>query len=57
MKRLELRERVKAFFPQGQSKLSVIMRCPYQAGVRMQGLTAVDVNLVNMFYDTAHINY
>ena len=31
------------------------MRCPYQAGVRMQGLTAVDVNLVNIFYDTAHI--
>ena len=29
-----LRENVKAFFPQGQSKLSVMMRCPYEAGVR-----------------------
>ena len=26
---VEFRENVRAFFPQGQSKLSVIMRCPY----------------------------
>ena len=29
IKRVEFRENVKAFFPQGQSKLSVIMRCLY----------------------------
>ena len=29
IKRVEFRENVRAFFPQGQSKLSVIMRCPY----------------------------
>ena len=28
IKRVEVRENVRAFFPQGQSKLSVIMRCP-----------------------------
>ena len=27
-----LEKNVRAFFPQGQSKLSVITRCPYQAG-------------------------
>ena len=29
IKRVEFRKNVRAFFPQGQSKLSVIMRCPY----------------------------
>ena len=29
IKWVELRENVRAFFAQGQSKLSVIMRCPY----------------------------
>ena len=28
-KRVQLRENLRAFFLQGQSKLSVIMRCPY----------------------------
>ena len=28
IKRVEFGENVRAFFPQGQSKLSVIMRCP-----------------------------
>ena len=32
-----LRKNVRAFFPQGQSKLSLIMRCPYKAGVRKAG--------------------
>ena len=32
--RVEFRENVGAFFPQGQSKLSVIMRCLYKEGVR-----------------------
>ena len=27
-KRVEFRENVRAFFPQGQSKLSIITRCP-----------------------------
>ena len=34
---IEFRENVRAFFPQGQSKLSVIMRCPYYAGLRKAG--------------------
>ena len=29
IKRVEFREDVRAFFLQGQSKLSVVMRCPY----------------------------
>ena len=29
IKRIEFRENVWAFFSQGQSKLSLIMRCPY----------------------------
>ena len=33
-KRIEFRKNVGDFFPQGQSKLSLIMRCLYQAGVR-----------------------
>ena len=28
-KQVEFRENVRAFLPHGQSKLSVIMRCPY----------------------------
>ena len=38
IKRVEFRENVKAFFPQGQNKLSVIMRCPYIK----RGLTVFD---------------
>ena len=40
IKQVEFRENVRAFFPQGQSKLSVIMRCPlaYWAGVRTNGV-------------------
>ena len=34
IKRVEFRENVRAFFPQGQSKLSVLMRCPYLACLR-----------------------
>ena len=33
MKRIEFRENLSAFFPQGQSKMSVIMRCLHKAGV------------------------
>ena len=29
IKQVEFREKVGTFFPQGQSKLSVITRCPY----------------------------
>ena len=32
IKRVEFKEDLRAFFLQGQSKLYVIMRCPYQAG-------------------------
>ena len=44
IKRVEFGENVRAFFPQGQSKLSVIMRCQlaYWAGVRRAGF---DCNL------------
>ena len=38
IKRVEFRENVKAFFPQGQNKLSVTMRCPYIK----RGLTVFD---------------
>ena len=31
IKRIDFRENVRAFFPQGQSKLSIIMRRPYLA--------------------------
>ena len=31
IKRIDFRESVRAFFPQGQSKLSIIMRRPYLA--------------------------
>ena len=37
IKQVEFRENVRIFFPQGQRKLSVIMRCPYQAGVHNAG--------------------
>ena len=40
IKRVEFRENVKAFFPQGQNKLSVTMRCPYIK----RGLTVFDSN-------------
>ena len=33
IKRIEFRENLRAFFPQGQSKMSVIMRGLYKAGV------------------------
>ena len=37
IKWVEFRENVRDFFLQGQSKLSVIMRCSHQAGVRKAG--------------------
>ena len=33
IKQVELQENVRVFIPQGQSKLSVIMRCLYEEGV------------------------
>ena len=39
--RVEFREKVRAFFSQGQTKLSVTMKCPYYAGVRRAGLTVL----------------
>ena len=36
---VELRENLRTLFPQGQSKLSVIMRHQYYAGVRKKGIT------------------
>ena len=37
IKRVEFRENVMAFFSKGQSRLSIITSCPYQAGVRKAG--------------------
>ena len=37
VKRVEFRENERAFFPLGQTKLSVITRCLYKAGVRKAG--------------------
>ena len=37
MKRVEFRENVRSFVPQGQSKLAVIMRCLYKVVVRKAG--------------------
>ena len=37
IKRVEFKENVRAFLPQGQRKLSVIMRRLYWAGVRKAG--------------------
>ena len=34
IKQVEWGENVRAFFPQGQSELSVIMRCPYKMIIR-----------------------
>ena len=45
-KRVEFRENVRAFFPQGQSKLSVIMRCRYKAGVNKVGFDCNKNNLI-----------
>ena len=39
--RVEFRENVRAFFSQGQTKLSVTMNCPYYAGFRRAGLTVL----------------
>ena len=33
---VEIRENIRPPFPQGQSKLSVITKSPFQAGVRIQ---------------------
>ena len=38
---VEFRENVRAFLSQGQTKLSVTMKCPYYAGVRRAGLTVL----------------
>ena len=46
IKRVEFRENVRAFFPQGQSKLSVIMRCPCKAGVNKVGFDCNKNNLI-----------
>ena len=46
IKQVEFRENVRAFFPQGQSKLSVIMRCPYKAGVNKVGFDCNKNNLI-----------
>ena len=35
IKRVEFRENVWAFFPQGQSKLSVIMRCLFKSWIAL----------------------
>ena len=37
IKRVEFKENVRAFLPQGQSKLSVTIRRPYKASVRIEG--------------------
>ena len=37
IKQVEFRENVRAFIPQGQSKLSIIMMCRYEAGVCKAG--------------------
>ena len=37
IKQVEFRENVRAFCPQGQSKLSIIMMCRYEAGVCKAG--------------------
>ena len=37
IKQVEFRENVKAFCPLGQSKLSIIMMCRYEAGVCKAG--------------------
>ena len=47
--RIEFRENVRAFFPQGQSKLSVIMRCLYQVGVRKAGFDFTSFALQGMY--------
>ena len=47
MKRVEFRENFSAFFPQGQSKLSVIIRCPYLAGVRKAGFDCTSSKTFN----------
>ena len=44
MKRVEFRENVRTFFPQGQSKLAVIMRCLYNVGVRKAGFDCTVVS-------------
>ena len=44
MKRVEFRENVSSFVPQGQSKLAVIMRCLYNVGVRKAGFDCTVVS-------------
>ena len=44
MKRVEFRENVRSFVPQGQSKLAVIMRCLYNVGVRKAGFDCTVVS-------------
>ena len=41
IKRVEFKENVRVFFPQGQSKLSIIMSFPYYAGVRKAGFNRI----------------
>ena len=40
-----------AFLPQGQSKLSVIMRCPYKVGVRKTGFDCINEGLLSVSQD------
>ena len=42
--RVEFRENISVYFPQGQSKLSVIMRRPNQAGVCKVGFDCIYVS-------------
>ena len=44
IKRGEFRENVRAFFPMGQSKLSVIMTCPNEPVSVERGLTVINSN-------------
>ena len=46
IKWVEFRENVTAFFPQGQTELSVIMRCLYLAGVCKAGSNLAVLNLI-----------
>ena len=41
---VEFRDNVMAFLPQGQRKLSVIMKCPYYAGIRKAGLDCTELH-------------
>jgi len=52
IKCIEFKENVRAFFPQGRSKLSIIIRCPYKAGVRKAGF---DCTLYSLDFSLATV--